>query len=271
MRRARAPDPHRRGRRAAFTLIELLVVIAILAILAAFLFPVFAQVREKGRATACLSNARQIGTAAMLYAQDYDDLIVPWIIGDFDPNAPRPADQQVTWPTLLLPYTKNRQVYFCPSFSQQKVFQADTAPDCYGPESAANWQPPWTPYAYEPDGAHFGIVVAGVVGSCTKEDPRRAFPGSGFNIETQGFTFRRLAEIQRSADTCIISEGFTVRTANGWVTIAFGCDGRGAHFDGQNLIFLDGHAKFAKGNPERTPIFESPAGCWNSTYFTYDR
>jgi prepilin-type N-terminal cleavage/methylation domain-containing protein/prepilin-type processing-associated H-X9-DG protein len=58
----------------AFTLIELLVVIAIIAILAAILFPVFAQAREKARAVACISNLKQLGTAAMMYAQDFDEV-----------------------------------------------------------------------------------------------------------------------------------------------------------------------------------------------------
>jgi prepilin-type N-terminal cleavage/methylation domain-containing protein/prepilin-type processing-associated H-X9-DG protein len=63
-----------RRRSSAFTLIELLVVIAIIAILAAILFPVFAQAREKARQISCLSNLKQIGTATMMYMQDYDEI-----------------------------------------------------------------------------------------------------------------------------------------------------------------------------------------------------
>ena len=59
--------------RRGFTLIELLVVIAVVAILAALLFPVFAQVREDARKTSCLSNERQLGAALLLYVQDYDE------------------------------------------------------------------------------------------------------------------------------------------------------------------------------------------------------
>ena len=63
---------HRRPK-AAFTLIELLVVIAIIAVLAAILFPVFAQARDKARQAACLSNLKQVGTALAMYQQDYDE------------------------------------------------------------------------------------------------------------------------------------------------------------------------------------------------------
>src|SRR3954463_11293138 len=78
MLRCRAP-------RSGFTLIELLVVIAIIAILAAILFPVFAQAREKARQTGCLNNCKQLGIALMMYAGDYADPLPPAKIGSSPP------------------------------------------------------------------------------------------------------------------------------------------------------------------------------------------
>src|SRR5205809_4871053 len=97
-------------KRAGFTLIELLVVIAIIAILAAILFPVFAAAREKARQTACLSNAKQLGLALNMYAQDYDE-VTPnqgWDHSGCTEWDCTPAHQ-------LAPYTKNTQVWVCPS------------------------------------------------------------------------------------------------------------------------------------------------------------
>ncbi len=99
-------------RRGAFTLIELLVVIAIIAILAAILFPVFAQAREKARSISCLSNLKQLGTASIMYAQDYDEMVLPHCIRDFsDPSGPVYS----YWFEEAMPYVKNAQVFVCPS------------------------------------------------------------------------------------------------------------------------------------------------------------
>lgn len=92
-------------RSSGFTLIELLVVIAIIAILAAILFPVFAQAREKARQSTCMSNLKQIGLATMQYIQDYDETyprlrIVP-------PPAPRQSWAPYTWQDAVGPYVKN--------------------------------------------------------------------------------------------------------------------------------------------------------------------
>src|SRR5215212_10043465 len=77
IKETRMQSPHHLRRPSGFTLIELLVVIAIIAILAAILFPVFAQARESARITQCASNMRQIGMAARMYVTDYDEVWFP--------------------------------------------------------------------------------------------------------------------------------------------------------------------------------------------------
>jgi prepilin-type N-terminal cleavage/methylation domain-containing protein len=106
-----------RTRTKGFTLIELLVVIAIIAILAAILFPVFAQARAKARQTTCLNNMRQLGTGLMMYAQDWDETLP---LNDYIGNGlgplpgwrdPRAGD---SWCSGIYPYVKNSQIYTCP-------------------------------------------------------------------------------------------------------------------------------------------------------------
>ena len=81
-------------RKRGFTLIELLVVIAIIAILAAILFPVFAQAREAARKASCQSNLKQIGTALLMYSQDYDEMMTPYNDQVYDFANPDPATRK---------------------------------------------------------------------------------------------------------------------------------------------------------------------------------
>jgi prepilin-type N-terminal cleavage/methylation domain-containing protein/prepilin-type processing-associated H-X9-DG protein len=107
-----------RSAKRAFTLIELLVVIAIIAILAAILFPVFAQAREKARAISCLSNIKQVTLSFQMYLQDYDEQMVP--LWNYTPDPVLVAANCCNfgpydyWPSLLNPYIKSWQIFKCP-------------------------------------------------------------------------------------------------------------------------------------------------------------
>ena len=99
------------NRRKGFTLIELLVVIAIIAILAAILFPVFAKAREKARQASCSSNLKQLALGALMYAQDYDELLMPLY---YD------VPDHMSWAVnFLQPYVKNMNVVECPSTKER--------------------------------------------------------------------------------------------------------------------------------------------------------
>ena len=100
-------NPKSKIRQRGFTLIELLVVIAIIAILAAILFPVFAQAREKARQASCMSNLRQYATATFMYIQDYDET--------FPMSAYQNGTCVATFYWQVQPYVKNAAVTQCPS------------------------------------------------------------------------------------------------------------------------------------------------------------
>lgn len=158
-------------RRQAFTLIELLVVIAIIAVLAAILFPVFAQARERAKQAACISNLRQWGTAIGMYKSDYDDTFplaygwfersdIGWLdmvsietpagwvpyeaVGGWSPEAAASlADgMKVAWANSLMPYIKNWQILACPSGT---LFRSPEMTDYY---PKAKKTPQTTTYNY---------------------------------------------------------------------------------------------------------------------------
>jgi prepilin-type N-terminal cleavage/methylation domain-containing protein/prepilin-type processing-associated H-X9-DG protein len=108
--------------RPGFTLVELLVVIAIIAILAAILFPVFAQARETARQSTCLSNVKQLGAGITMYEQDYDDRLFFYASTSVPTQSRTGAVlpdsgsvNPVRWYNALLPYMKNTAILVCPS------------------------------------------------------------------------------------------------------------------------------------------------------------
>jgi prepilin-type N-terminal cleavage/methylation domain-containing protein/prepilin-type processing-associated H-X9-DG protein len=103
------------AKQTGFTLIELLVVIAIIAILAAILFPVFAQAREKARQSSCLNNEKQLGLAVLQYGQDYDE---NYPYGALEGGVAGQPWQNISWVNPLLPYVKSYGVFFCPDDDQ---------------------------------------------------------------------------------------------------------------------------------------------------------
>jgi prepilin-type N-terminal cleavage/methylation domain-containing protein/prepilin-type processing-associated H-X9-DG protein len=124
--------------RRGFTLIELLVVIAIIAILAAILFPVFAQAREAARKTTCVANEHQIASAVQMYTQDFDEKMPLFFILD-----PSNSTSGLAWPALLQPYAKNWNVFRCPNMADATDGSGRsiwTTPAYYNPQNLSIWQ-----------------------------------------------------------------------------------------------------------------------------------
>ena len=221
----------------AFTLIELLVVIAIIAILAAILFPVFAQARESARQTTCLSNLRQIGLANNMYLQDYDETYVP--VGGTVEQVWPTSHRETTngpkvisgWSLNLLPYIKSRDLFQCPSMD--KTFTGDG--DC----KAFNGQRMTNHYAYNfwlgADDSYWGY------GSSADGSVNLSSPLS-------------IAAISQPSNTVShFHSGSVPPYGSSWgcvyVTIELPdfynkIRPRLRHKDGDNFVFADGHAKW---------------------------
>lgn len=208
--------------RSGFTLIELLVVIAIIAILAAILFPVFAQAREKARAISCMSNCRQMGTALLMYAQDYDEILCRGFTG-----GPPSRD----WTTDLLPYIKAGSIA---DAQRINAGLASARPDLF---SAAQpfFQCPSKP---------------------PSRDTRGFRRGYGYNywLAVTSATGIPLAELVAPADHMCFTDVFgevdrVVPFKTPITDTRFVPEAR--HHQGTNVTFTDGHAKFFRADHEK--------------------
>jgi prepilin-type N-terminal cleavage/methylation domain-containing protein/prepilin-type processing-associated H-X9-DG protein len=223
----------RRTEKRAFTLIELLVVIAIIAILAAILFPVFAQARERARMSACLSNMRQIGSSLMMYAQDYDETL-PYIRFHGVGACPKGA-QCYVWKNAIRPYLKNLDVLGCPSnpYSHTVPGLPGTEPSKLG-TNAEGWE-------LEPEQR---MPISYGMNSCAATwipaDDKSNKPGPP----------TRLGQLVRPADTIMIAENQNLPYADiliNWLWQQGRCNGIFAHSSKvANFIFYDGHVKSKK-------------------------
>ena len=204
------------SKRTGFTLIELLVVIAIIAILAAILFPVFARAREKARQTTCLSNFKQTNLAMQMYAQDHDELLpMCWV-----PSQPSPDDGVVRtywYPLAIQPYTKNEQIYKCPSLAGDGLAKA----------TGTYWKPlhrTVNRYSLGPDWRGYGTTPPTLAGN--------------------------LGPVPLGWFECPSNTLLDYESSKGcdWSTGADAGDmtyfGPGIHNEGRNANYVDGHAKW---------------------------
>ncbi|MFN3648244.1 MAG: DUF1559 domain-containing protein [Armatimonadota bacterium] len=262
---------YRRG----FTLIELLVVIAIIAILAAILFPVFAQAREKARQASCTSNMKQIGMAVIMYAQDADEMLP---LGAYNP----PGQPVQMWYDLVEPYARagaraviqngvnaqraNAPFWICPSVENRSVplLPGEPAP---GPFPAQNFSPAMS---YMANGNlipmwHRGFASFG------------HFPGKPSSLAT----------INAPAEVVLAAEGM------GWINVTGGddwttdcsrlesgyppitgptngqaanyCGARYRHSGGANYLLADGHVKWFKGPGSSWRTRSTSGVAWSRT------
>jgi prepilin-type N-terminal cleavage/methylation domain-containing protein/prepilin-type processing-associated H-X9-DG protein len=224
-------------KRKGFTLIELLVVIAIIAILAAILFPVFAQAREKARQAACLSNLKQIGLALGMYLQDNDE---QFPMGNYSTPG-----GLITWRQLLEPYIK--------------AGVAGIETNATAQEKKSIWVCPNSGGSY-PSVAGTKFAKAATAAAQLGTQPMRSYGANGYLVFDDyywagGTQPAKLAAIPHPANIIFVAELGAVpgrdnvwgrdEVDKGWNVAEV--TARVRHSGGANYVLADGHAKWFKG------------------------
>ncbi len=274
--------------RSAFTLIELLVVIAIIAILAAILFPVFAQTREQARSISCLSNFRQTGLAMSMYTQDYDETFVNVNSCGFAGSCYGVYPQDQPWPLVVYPYMKSWQIFRCPddpnATDSQLTMDPNTGnPDYNAPEAKKEWD-----WAWRVDSGYNYDWLSYNAGPCSPTGP--------FKIATLA-TVNRPANMILLVDSTWGLSGTSVQGGGNWaIDSPVGPPDLGCYLGGWNLTsnpevwnqyggawphhtsgtrfnvaFVDGHAKsenlgqlMAGADPTKYIIYDMNAYQWST-------
>jgi prepilin-type N-terminal cleavage/methylation domain-containing protein/prepilin-type processing-associated H-X9-DG protein len=231
-----------RTSRRGFTLIELLVVIAIIAILAAILFPVFAQAREAARKATCQSNLKQLGSAFMMYSQDYDEKYPtsdgygtysaggfynwpPDAVGTPSPTSPRFS----SWQNTIQAYVKSEQVMVCPSLTAVDLFGylPSHPPKNIATGYTYNQLMSWKSTAAVLQPATIFLVTEGYGDVAYVDVATGGFPHivSGFPLGV-GYQF--------GTTSCQMFSGFNGQPAWNFARV---------HGGSNNYLFVDGHVK----------------------------